>query len=244
MFESIFSGITAIGNAISMVGAYITGVAAKVGPFVSKFAEVFMSVIAKIPKIDLETVKSVIDVACNIIHSVCVFLGINSEENPAVLGAKAEQAERTLSDFDNDTEAYIKYLKDEIELDKEKFEKMSTEEKMGCKSIGLALETKAVEEKIGGIKMSPEYVATLAKIQMGSELLISAKDLIDLITGLKNAGITNMNDVTDYLKGKGESDRIKTGIALKEAVSKLDNVRNSEKYVEEMKQAVRQYEED
>lgn len=248
MLGAILGGVAAVGSALagalSTAGTFIAGVATKVGPIVSKFASNALSLVAKIPKIDFETVRTIIDVASKIMHSLCEFLGVKSEEDPTILGAKAEQAEKTLSDFDDDTEEYIKYLKEEIELDKEKFDKMTAEEKMGRKAIGLALETKAVEEKIGGIKMTPEYVTMLAKIHMGSEIVLSAKDLMNLINSLKEAGITDMSDVSEYLEGKGNSDRIKTGNALKEAVKKLDNVENENEYVEEMKQAVRQYEED
>lgn len=229
---------------LSTAGAFIGGVVSKIGPTVSKFANGFLGVVAKIPQIDLETVKVIIDSACNIIHSICEILGVESEKDPAELGAKVEQAEKTLDDFDNDTEAYIKYLKEEIELDKEKFDKMNSEEKMGCKTIGLALEAKAVEEKIGGVQISPEYISTLAKIQLGGNLIISAKDLINIICELKEAGITNMSDVSDYFEGKGDSDRIKTGEVLRNAVSKIENIENPKQYIEDMKQAARKYEEE
>ena len=151
MFGAIISGIASVGSAIvgalSTAGTFIVSVASKIGPVAVKFAENFLSVVAKMPKIDLETFKIVIEVAGKIIGAVCNLLGINTEENPEILGAKAQQAEKSLDEFDNDTAAYIKYLKEEIKLDKEKFDKMTAEEKIGCKAIGLALETKAVEEK-------------------------------------------------------------------------------------------------
>ena len=234
----------AIGSALSTAGAFISGAAIKLGPIIANYASNFIANVAKIPAIDIETIKTMVDIACKIIHSICDFLGIESETDPAILGAKAEQADKTLSDYDNDTEAYIKYLKDEIEIDKEKFEKMSSEQKMGCKAVGIALEVKAVENRIGEVKIPPEYVATLAKIQMGSDLVIGSKDLVDIIFNLKSAGIHNMLEVTDYLEGKGDSDRIKTGEVLKVAVGKLAEAGDSEQYVEHMKQAARKFEEE
>lgn len=255
MFEflgAVIAGVTAIGAAISTVGAtvgtalsaagaFLGGLASKIGPLITKFADNFLGVVAKIPEIDLDTIEKVIDTAGNIIHSVCGILGINSEENVEILGAKAEQAEKTLADFDNDTEAYIKYLKEEIELDKEEFDQMSEGEKMGCKAVGIALETKAVEEKIGGVKIPPECVVALAKIHMCSDLVLNAKELVDLINGMKEAGITDMNDIVELLEGKGNSDRVKTDQIVRSVLEKMDIGNDIDEVVGDMKQAVRRF---
>ncbi|MEE1079196.1 MAG: hypothetical protein UIC64_09145 [Agathobacter sp.] len=226
-----------ISSAISAVGSFISSAASTIGTAVSGFAKSAFGIIAKLPIPGLELIN-VISIAAKIIHAVVEFLGIKSEEDPEVLGAKAEQSEKSLEDFDNDVEAYIKYLKEEVELDKERFEKMTPEERMGCKAIGMALETKAVEEKIGGIEISPECLATLTKIQSAG-INIDAKELVGIVQALKEQGITNMNDVVEFLDGKGSSDRLKTGEAMTTALG--DGAATK---IMDLQDAVRKYEEE
>lgn len=230
---------SAIAGALSAAGTFIAGTIAKIGPVISKVAETFMSVVAQIPKIDLETVNKVFDVAGGFLHSCCEVLGIKSEEDPSILGAKANQSDKSLEEFDYDTAAYIRYLKEEIELDKDKYDKMSTEEKIGCKAIGLALETKAIEDKLE-IDLSPECVTMLAKIQIGKDIVLSANNLIEIAKTLKDAGITDMDEVKEYFEGKGDSDRVTTGEKLKEAVAQLEGVSNPDQMIEDIKMYVRE----
>lgn len=225
-----------ISGIISTVGSFISSAASTIGSVISEFAKSAFGFIAKIPIFRLE-LANIISIAAKIIHEVVNFLGIKSEEDPEVLGAKAEQSDKSLEDFDNDVETYIQYLKEEVEFDKERFDKMTPEEKMGCKAIGMALETKAVEEKIGGIEISPECLATLIKIQSAG-INIDAKELVGIIQILKEQGITNMNDVVELLEGKGNSDRIKTGEALAIALGAGATIK-----ILDLQDAVRKYEE-
>lgn len=98
----------------------------------------------------------------------------------------------------------------------------------------------SIEEKIGAIKISPECIEFLAKIQMVSDIAISSKNLVELLNSLKSSGIINMNDVVDYFKGIGDSDRIKTGLAIRDAISNFKNIEDTNDYIENIKQAVRQ----
>ena len=226
-----------IASAISAVGSFISGVASTIGTTMSGFAKSAFNIIAKlpIPGINLD---NVISIAGKIVHAVVEFLGIKSEQDSEVLGAKAEQSDKKLEDFDNDVEAYIKYLKEEVELDKERFDKLSPEERLGCKAIGMTLETKAIEEKIGGIDISPECLATLTKIQL-SGIDIDAEKLVSIVQLLKAEGITNLNDVAEYLDGKGQSDRMKTGETLIVALGE-----GADEKIDILKDAVRKFEED
>lgn len=237
---AISAGISTV---ISAVSTFIGGAAVKVGSAISGVASGFISEVLRMPRMSIDVFKTVIDIASKIIHSICEILDTGSKDDAVTLGAKAEQAEKSISDFGNDVEKYVKYLNDEITLDKAKFEKMTDEQKMGCKAIGMALETKLVEEKLGGVKISPEYLSALTKIQMSSETFFSNKSILEVMKSLKEEGITDMNDVVDYLEGKGSSDRVKTGKIIKEALSKMDEIEDVDKAVEDMKQAVRNKEE-
>ena len=66
-----------------------------------------------------------------------------------------------------------------------------------------------------------------------------AEKLVDVVQSVKQSGITNMNDIVEYLEGKGNSDRLKTGEVLTEALGE-----NALERILNLKDAVRKYEED
>lgn len=227
-----------ISSCVSNVCSFVGGCIDKIGSAVGGLAKGAVGIVSKIPGIgSLINIAQVIGFVAKVIHVVADILGIKSEEDPEVLGAKAKQTDKTIDDFDGDAETYIQYLKEEVELDKEKFDQMTPEEKLGCKAVGLSLETKAVEKKLGGVEIPPESLATLGKIHMAGVDEIDPKKLLDVIKSLQAAGITNMNDVVEYLEGKGDSDRIKTGKALKEAIGEDADVK-----INELKEVVRSFE--
>ena len=223
---------------IGTVGSFILGCASKIGPAIAGIAKGVVGIVSKIQEVGtISNISKVIGFIGKVVHAIAELLGIKSEEDPEILGAKAEQSEKTIDEFDGDAEAYIKYLKEEVELDKQKFDQMTPEEKLSCKAVGLSLETKAVENKLGGVKITPESLAILGKIYMSGNAEIDAKKLLSVIESLKAAGITNMNDVVDYLEGKGNSDRVRTGEVLKEAIGE-----GADDKINQIKDAVRDLE--
>lgn len=232
---------TALVTGIKAAGAFIFGAAAKIGPVMSAFAGKALEVMARIPKIDLEGVGKAIEAVGGIVHSVAGCVGVESEDEPEILGAKAEQAEKGIADFDEDVEAYIRYLNQEIKLDEEKFEQMSAEKKMGCGAVGTALEVKAIEGKIGDIEIAPEVIALLAKIQLkGEGISFSAEELVGLIKDLKAAGITNLKDVVDLLEGNGDRSRIRTEVALEKALGNIDRIDDPVQELDAIERTIRQ----
>lgn len=229
----LFSAISSI---ISSAVSFIGKVASAVGPAVSSFAKSTLSVMSKLPIPGLQVLNA-ISIASTIIHSVVKILGIKSEEDPEILGAKAAQCDKSIEEFDNDVEKYINYLTEEVRLDKEKFNSMSKEERLGCKTIGLALETKAVEEKMGGVVIPPESLATLTKIHEAG-INIDAEKLVGTVKVLKEEGVTNLNDVSEFIEGKGNSDRVKTGEALVKALGD-----GAQAKILDIQDAARKYEE-
>ena len=229
--SGFISRIASIGSAV-MEG--VGKIGEKIGGAISGFAGKVVEVIENIPNLDFGKIISNIG---NIIQGIAQVLGIKVEENPEILGAKVEQGDKKMEDFDNDVERYIQYLREEVKLDKEKLNRMTEEEKLGCKVVGISLETKAIEAKIGDVEISPECLAALAKID-SEGIHIDAKELVKIINILKSEGITNLNDVVEFLEGKGESDRIKTGDALEKALGE-----GAQDKIYELQDAVRKYEE-
>ncbi len=223
--------LSAIGNIVSTAVSFVSGAISSIGASIGGFAKTVLGIMEKLPFPGLQ-------IAAKFIHSVVNVLGIRSEDDPEVLGAKAVQSDKSIDDFDNNTEDYINYLRNEVELDKERFGKMTTEERRGCKAIGMTIETKAIEENIGGISISPECLATIAKIQ-NSGIKLDPDRLVNVVTSLKESGVTNLNDVVECLEGKGNSDRLKTSEALSNALGG-----NASNKILDLQDAVRKYEED
>lgn len=214
----LLSAISVIGSAISGVASFIGSAVSTIGATVCSAAKGFIGAVAKIGVNTFEKIKEAVGFVGNIMHTIAeIVLNTELKDSPEELGAKAMQAEKGIEEFDGDAEAYIKYLRDEIKLDRARFEAMKPEEKLGCEAVGITLETKAVEQKLGGVEIPAESLAELGKLHMAG-ITIDAVKLLNVIKALKESGITNLNDVVDYLEGTGDSDRIKTGEALKNAM--------------------------
>lgn len=225
---------------ISSVATVISNVANKIGPAVSKFAESFTNFISKLPGAEI---FSVIKIAATIIHGICDFIGIKSKDTPEELGVKAEQADKKMEDFDNDTEAYIDYLNNEIQLDKEKMAKLAEDKRAAYKTAGIAIEKKAIEEKLDGISLSPSFIALAAKLYETDKIFQKTDELVTFIKGLKNYGIKDLNDVTEFLMGSGTSDRIKTSDAMKQVLTNSLDKPDADEIIDDMKYHTRNTEE-
>ena len=149
-----------------------------------------------------------IDKAADIMGDVFYVLGINADPTD-VMGAKIAQADKGIDEFDS-IEAYIDYLRDEIELDKEKFDALSMEERVAYSIIGMAVEAGTIGEKLG-VEISADVVEIVAKIAEIGKLVVEANEVVTLISNLKDEGISNLNDICDCINGAGNSDRLKTG---------------------------------
>lgn len=180
------------------------------------FAERMLVLAEKYPSI--AEFAQMIDKVADIMGDVLYALGITTD--PAdVLGAKIAQSDKGIDDFDS-VEAYITYLKNEIELDKEKFDALSTEQRVAYSITGMAVEASAIGEKLG-IEIPADAVELVAKIAEIGKIALEAKEMISLISKLKDEGVSNLNDVCDCLKGIGDSDRLKTGEALLKVLDTL-----------------------
>lgn len=210
----------------------IAGFTSKIGGALKGFADKFIAGVSSLGLSEekiTETVKSV----GNIVHLVAGMQGIESESDPAVLGAKAGKAEKNIDDFDNKTEDYISYLKNDVKLDTEKFDKLSSVSKTACSVVGITLEVKAVEERIGKISISPESLSLLASL-IAAGITVEPGKLLNVVISLKDAGVKDMSDVSDYFTGKGDSDRMQTGDALRTALGE-----DADEKICRLKEAVR-----
>lgn len=184
--SAICSGISGICSAIG--GALFTGsggiaalATAIIGPVVAS-PEVALIMVA---------IQAVASIVCAIAES----LGMkDKDETPEELGMKAEQAEKKPENFDTIGE-YIEYLRKEVEIDKAEMEKLSEKEKAAYGAVGTSLYIKGIEEQFG-MKAPGEFWRTAADLNLNGE------DVKKYMETFREKGITDMADMSDYIKGK------------------------------------------
>jgi len=111
-----------------------------------------------------------------IVQLVSIMLDVlKPNEKVDELGAKAIESDKPMDDFDSTSE-YIDYLRNEVTLDKEKFENATKEEKLARTAIGTSIAIKGVEEKKGFDIPTSTWIA-LGK--MGLERLEGKEQEID-----------------------------------------------------------------
>ena len=212
----ILQTLKIIDTVVSIAKPIIETVAPKLQESMKGFAERMLVLAEKYPSI--AEFAQMIDKAADIMGDILFALGINADPVDE-LGAKIAQADKGVDDFES-IEAYITYLKNEIELDKEKFEALSEEERVSYTITGMAVEAGAIGEKLG-IEIPADVVEIVAKVAEIGKVVVDAKELISLIGNLKDEGIVNLNDVCDCIRGTGDSDRLKTGEVLVKVLDAL-----------------------
>ena len=212
--------LKSIDTVVSVAKPIIEMAAPKLQESMKGFAERMLDLSEKYPSI--AEFAQMIDKAADVMGDVLHVLGINAD-HADVMGAKAAQADKGIDEFDS-VEAYTNYLKNEIEIDKEKMDALSTEERVAYSITGMAVEAGTIGEKLG-VDIPAEAVELAAKVAEIGKVAIEAKEIISLISKLKDEGIVNLNDVCDCLNGSGESDRLKTVEAL---LKVLDAIRPNE----------------
>ncbi|WP_414698497.1 hypothetical protein [Peptacetobacter sp. AB845] len=181
----VMSGASAVCSCIASVGAKLGGI---VGGAISKLGEI----ISKIPDLGIGEVINIVDTVSKIVEVVSKLLGISTNDNTEELGAKALECDKKPDDFDTVGE-YIKYVENEIELDKEKFNSMSKEEKAVCSAVGAGILLSGISEN-KKVDVEMDFIVEAAKQGF------SAKEINDLIDKFKEHGVAL--NLSKYLKGE------------------------------------------
>ena len=216
--------IAILGTIISVVSS----IATTVGPALSTFAT---TLVAKLPSI----IETIVKVAKVVVDVAQAFGLLNPDEDALTLGAKVKQ-EGTRGRMDGESmEDYFNYLREEVELDKEKLDNMTDEEKVACQVVGTAMTSEAISEKMG-VKLSPEFVASMAKMEM------SPVQFEAYVKSFCKNGIDSMDYLIRFLNGKlSDSDLVQV-YNIVESVEKVidptldENALQSK--IEDMKSAI------
>ncbi|MCW2279146.1 hypothetical protein [Heliophilum fasciatum] len=187
-FSSACSVVSsAISSAVSFVGSNI----GKIGGGIVGNAIAILS-----PFKNLELAVKALEVIAVIVTTIAEILGVgHKNERMDELGAKAIQEDTLPREEFKSEQEYIHYLREEIELDREKFNKMSPEERLACTAIGTNILAKSIEEKTG-VEIPAEFLLTAEKIKL------SAEEIKACIDKFKENGYFNMGTMSDYLQGK------------------------------------------
>lgn len=209
--------VGAVGSAVSAVISGASAVCGALGGVVGALGSTFCtSLVAGITALGVGDVIAVIMVVAKAISWIAEKLGLTTEgEQPEDLGMKAEQADKKPEDFDS-IEEYIKYLREEVEIDKEKMEKLSPEERAKYATVGSAILVQGIEEKYK-MQLPAEFWCTMTDRKMDGEQI---KCLIEIF---KENGMTDMKDLDDYLNNrKIESGTLRSEISdtIVEAIKK------------------------
>jgi hypothetical protein len=193
-----------VGSFVSSAVSAISSVASSIGSALASSAGNFL----KVASPWLGSVMQVIEV-------VSTLLGIlNSKDNIEELGAKAMEADKKPEDFDSNAE-YIDYLRNDIELDREKFENATDVEKTARQAVGASIVIKGIEEKKGFEIPVTTWVA-MAKLGLGDK----AEEIDKILDTFKDG---KLEDFVDYTEGKLEVKKeLEVGDSLVEMYQELE----------------------
>lgn len=193
----------------AFIGAAISVVASVIGPALSAAATY---IAAKLPTVLMacEVVGSISAIMINISRNLDI---APDDERPDELGAKVMQEDTRPIMPTETTQEYLDYLRNEVELDREKYEKMTTEQKVNCEIVGDTMLAKSIEEKTG-VGLPPEFLVAAGRINL------DYKTVNELINSFSSNGINSLGDYQKYISNNmSEKDAVKVGSAVREAIS-------------------------
>lgn len=213
---------------ITTIASAVTTLAANVGPAVSAFAKALATT--------LPIIKDVVVKVANVFTVVGRWLDCFGPDDDVLTTAVKAGQEGTRERVEGESmEDYFKYLREEVELDKEKLANMTEEEKTEYRIVGTSMVVENIVEKTG-VKFSPEFIAFMAKMEM------SANQLDGYVKNFSKEGIGSMDDLTKFLGGKLPDSQLVRVYNIVESVEKTidpgmdDNALNEK--IDDMKKAV------
>ncbi|OSA92132.1 UNVERIFIED_ORG: hypothetical protein B2H95_05670 [Clostridium botulinum] len=184
--------ISSIGSFVGGICSSICSVASNIGGGLSGFvAKVFDPVIFH----TIEAIEIAIKVIGAAIGALAEALGLTKEETPEEIGMKAEEAEKEgikPENFDSYSE-YIDHLRNNIEIDKDKLDNLSREDKLKYTALGSSILVKGIEEN-KNMEIPAEFITQIAKQNL------EVDEVRAYIDSFKENGL-NLRDFNSYLDG-------------------------------------------
>lgn len=197
---------------LAAIGGLITTAISTVGPVIAKAAT---TLVTKLPTI-IEVAKVTIGAISTVVSKVSEVLGIApADEKVDELGAKAMQ-EGTRAKMDEEsTQEYLDYLRNDVELDTEKFDKMSEKEKIECEALGTSMLSKSIEEKTG-VELPVDFLMTIPRMKL------DYKQVEKFIDAFSENNIESMGEFTKYISNEmSDKEAEKVGDVVEGALKEL-----------------------
>lgn len=195
----------------SSVSSLVSSACSVIGSVASKIGSEIAGAATSIANLGVSLAEKVGEAIKNVGISLGV---IRPEDNLEELGEKAMLSEKTPDDF-NSINEYIEHLKDDVVIDKEKFDSLSDVEKLARSSIGASITLKGINAKLDTV-VSPSFMATVAAQDLDAE------EIIGTIKAYKEKSLST-DHYSLYLKDELSIDEShKHGSALVEAYRKLE----------------------
>ena len=205
-------GLLAAG--LAAAASFVSSAVSVIGSTVATTA---VSIMTKLPII-VEKALPVVRAIGTIVNAVSSIVGILAPENENMeeLGAKAMQDGTRPRRPDETAQEYLDYLRNEVELNEEKYKDMTDDERLGCATVGIALRTEEMSDYVG-VQVSPDFLAMAQRTKMQYE------QISKVIEVFKNSGEKTLDDVPRYLDNTlNETRAEKVGNLLKESIKETN----------------------
>ena len=177
---------------ISLLLGGLSTLISTLGPVVTKVAS---SLLTKLPEI-VEVALKVSRVISSVVQSVAEIQGLSPHgEDVEELGFKAMQEGTRAKMEDESMEDYLNYLRNEVSVDKTKFQALSEEDKLKCNVMGTGMLSQSISEK-SDLEISGDFLLDMHKMKMSGE------QLSKYIDAFSERGVDSLDELTQYLRGE------------------------------------------
>lgn len=177
---------------ISLLLGGLSTLISTLGPVVTKVAS---SLLTKLPEI-VEVALKVSKVISSVVQSVAEIQGLSPHgEDVEELGFKAMLEGTRAKMEDESMEDYLNYLRNEVSVDKTKFQALSEEDKLKCNVMGTGMLSQSISEK-SGLEISGDFLLDMQKMKMSGE------QLSKYIETFSENGVDSLDELTQYLRGE------------------------------------------
>lgn len=193
---------------VSAAVSVISSIAATVGPAIATVAKTIVSLAPTLQKVIIFG---------NVVSDIAKILGVlGPEENAEDIGAKAMQEGTRPREINESAQDYLDYLRNEVELDREKQAKMDEKDRMACIAAGSALVLATTAEK-NDVELTPTYIANASKSR-----LMSADNILKMAYKFKDNNI-EINKFNEYFDNNlSGNELLKTHETIKTVVKEIN----------------------
>lgn len=186
--------------AVGAIGSIVT----TIGTAVATAAKTF---IALAPKLE-----SLVAVA-NVITGIAQIVGtLSMDESAEDIGAKAMQEGVRHREPEESAEDYLNYIRNDVELDKERQAAMDQKDRMAAAAIGSALVLEATVEK-SNVNLTPEYIVDASKAGL------SPRDTLSIGRNLEKSSANGVDSFGPFLRQELDAaDYLAASAAITEAL--------------------------